>query len=67
MLGAGGAWWIRNRPRERLLTPSVINDTWKYAWDVLQGKLSKEESLSKSRWGSLEHSIDFTIGPCKLK
>ena len=46
-----------DRPRERLLTPSVTNDTWKYEWDAPQGKLSKEETLSKSRWGSLEQSI----------
>ena len=44
-------WFIRkiDPGRERSLAPSVINATWKYAWNEPQGKLSKEETLSKSR------------------
>lgn len=32
-----------------------------------QGNLSGEETLPKSGRGSLEQSIDFIIGPSKLK
>ena len=38
-----------DRPRERSLAPSMISAMWKYAWNEPQGKLSKEEALSKSR------------------
>lgn len=54
-----------DRPRRRSLTPSVIDVMWKYAWD--EGQLSREEMLPKSRRDSLEQSVDFTIGPSKLK
>ena len=56
-----------DRPRRRSLTPTVINVTWKCAWDEGQGQLSREETLPKSRRDSLEQSVDFTIGPSKLK